>query len=122
ANGLAVRSRDGYARHRLEHELVHREVARHAVVVASALGDDLFAGADYLLGDAPRKTRVRIIARAVARRVHRERARLGGEDHETALGAQKRNGVIGDPLEQARQVVLGRELAVDLEDAAQTVL
>ena len=59
---------------------------------------------------------------ADARGVRLELAPLAHEHDEPALGAEQRDGVVGHALEQARDVVLGRQLARDLEDAREAVL
>ena len=66
---------DRHAGHRLEHELVDREVAGHARVVAGAGGHHRLAGRHHLVGDRLREARVRVVALLVARGVDGE---LGG--------------------------------------------
>ena len=71
-----------------------------------------------------REARVRLVVpvRCRAPRAPRARPRSFDEDDEAALGAEQRDRVVGDLCEEARQVVLGRELARDLEDAREAVL
>ena len=96
---------------------------REALVVAGRDRDDRLAGRQDLLGDRPREARVRIVAaRAIARGLRFELAGLADEQDEAALGAEQGDGVIGDAREQARDVVLGGELAGDLEDPGEAVL
>ena len=139
---------DGDAGHRLEHELVDREVAGHAGVVAGAGGDDGLAGGEDLLGDGLGEAGVRVVAGLVARGVDGEIARalgrrggrrggngsgsgVGGgdgegvaalEDDEATLGAQERDGGVGGLLQEAIEIELAGDGAVDLEEAGQTVL
>ncbi len=51
-----------------------------------------------------------------------ELALLAHEQDEPALGAEERHRVVGHALQQARHVVLARELPGDLEDAREAIL
>ena len=70
------------------------------------------------------KLRVRLVVACAhrARRAPRARPSSLDEDDEAALGAEERDGVVGHLARAGAAVVLGRELARDLEDAREAVL
>ena len=96
-----------------------RRASSRALIV-----DDGLAALRRPLGDRAREARVRlVVARAVARGVRLELARRRStRTTKPRSAAEQRDGVVGHALEQAREVVLARELARDLEDAREAVL
>ena len=65
---------------------------------------------------------MRIVPLPIARRMDAELPPLPRQNHEPALRPQQRDRMVGNPLEQPGQVVLGSEFAIDLEDAYQPIV
>ena len=63
----------------------------------------------------------REIALPVARGVRLDLPVIARKNDKSALGAEKRDGVIGDARKQAPDVMLRSELACDLENAREAI-
>ena len=113
---------DGDARDRLDRERVHALGLRQAQVVLRVRRDHRLARPHDALGHRVGERRVGVVPLAAAGGARLELAVLVGENDEPVLRAEQRDGVVGDPREEPVHVVLGGEVAGDLEDQGESVL